>query len=289
MIAGLKLKNIFFILLGAAIFSFGFVHFNIQNELGEGGFSGITLILYFVFGWDVALMNLLLNIPMFLIGWRLLGRKVFLYTLIGTVGVSVFLKIFQIYEVQIGLQNDLFLASLFAGVFVGVGLGIIFRYGGTTGGVDILARVVHKYVGWSMGKTMFLFDAGVILISWLTFLDERSMMYTLVAVFVGARVIDFVQEGAYSARGAFIISDHQSQIAERIGKEMDRGVTVLDGHGFYSKAKREMLYCVIGRNEIVRLKNIITSVDPHAFVSIVDVHDVMGEGFTLDENKKPFD
>lgn len=289
MILGLKLKNIFFILLGAAIFSFGFIHFNIQNELGEGGFSGITLILYFVFGWDVALMNLLLNIPMFLIGWRLLGRKVFLYTLIGTVGVSVFLKIFQIYEVQIGLQNDLFLASLFAGVFVGVGLGIIFRYGGTTGGVDILARVVHKYVGWSMGKTMFLFDAGVILISWLTFLDERSMMYTLVAVFVGARVIDFVQEGAYSARGAFIISDHQAAIAERIGKEMDRGVTVLDGHGFYSKAKREMLYCVIGRNEIVRLKNIITSVDPHAFVSIVDVHDVMGEGFTLDENKKPFD
>ncbi|WP_392456445.1 YitT family protein [Chryseomicrobium aureum] len=286
---GLKFKNIFFIMLGAAIFSFGFVHFNIQNELGEGGFSGITLILYFVLGWDVALMNLLLNIPMFIIGWKLLGRKVFLYTLIGTVSVSVFLKIFQVYEVQIGLQNDLFLASLFAGVFVGVGLGIIFRYGGTTGGVDILARLVHKYVGWSMGKTMFLFDAGVILLSWLTFLDERSMMYTLVAVFIGARVIDFVQEGAYSGRGAFIISDHQAEIAERIGKEMDRGVTVLDGHGFYSKAKREMLYCVIGRNEIVRLKSIITSVDPHAFVSIVDVHDVMGEGFTLDENKKPFD
>lgn len=286
---GLKFKNIFFIILGAAIFSFGFVHFNIQNELGEGGFSGVTLILYFVFGWDVALMNLLLNIPMFLIGWKLLGRKVFLYTLIGTISVSVFLKIFQIYEIQINLQDDLFLAALFAGVFVGVGLGIIFRYGGTTGGVDIIARLVHKYIGWSMGKTMFLFDAGVILLSWLTFLDERSMMYTLVAVFVGARVIDFVQEGAYSARGAFIISDHQTAIAERIGKEMDRGVTVLDGHGFYTKSKREMLYCVIGRNEIVRLKNIITSVDPHAFVSIVDVHDVMGEGFTLDENKKPFD
>ena len=286
---GLKIKNILFIILGAAIFSFGFVHFNIQNELGEGGFSGITLILYFVFGWDVALMNLLLNIPMFIIGWKLLGRKVFLYTLIGTISVSVFLKIFQIYEITIYLKDDLFLASLFAGVFVGVGLGIIFRYGGTTGGVDIIARLVHKYIGWSMGKTMFLFDAGVILLSWLTFLDERSMMYTLVAVFVGARVIDFVQEGAYSARGAFIISDHQSAIAERIGKEMDRGVTVLDGHGFYTKSKREMLYCVIGRNEIVRLKSIITSVDPHAFVSIVDVHDVMGEGFTLDENKKPFD
>src|SRR5690606_12678937 len=129
-----------------------------------------------------------------------------------TVAVSVFLKIFLIYEIQIDLQNDLFLASLFAGIFVGTGLGIIFRYGGTTGGVDIIARLVQKYIGWSMGKTMFLFDAAVILLSWIVFLDNRSMMYTLVAVFVGARVIDFVQEGAYSGRGALIISNAQEEI-----------------------------------------------------------------------------
>ncbi|TQR19760.1 YitT family protein [Psychrobacillus vulpis] len=286
---GLKLKNIIFIIIGSAIYSFGFVHFNMQNELGEGGFAGITLILYFVFKWDVALMNLLLNIPMFIIGWKLLGRKVFAYTVIGTVSVSIFLKIFQIYEIQIGLKDDMFLASLFAGVFVGVGLGIIFRFGGTTGGVDIIARLAHKYIGWSMGKTMFLFDAFVILLSWLTFLDERSMMYTLVAVFVGARVIDFVQEGAYAARGAFIISESQDEIANRISDEMERGVTILKGHGHYTKNEREVLYCVIGKNEIVRLKSIITSVDPHAFVSLTEVHDVMGEGFTLDNEKKPID
>ena len=105
----LQFKNIFFILLGAAIYSFGFVHFNIQNELGEGGFAGITLILYFLLNWDPALMNLILNIPLFFIGWKLLGKKVFLYTIIGTVAVSVFLKIFLVYEIQIDLQNDLFL------------------------------------------------------------------------------------------------------------------------------------------------------------------------------------
>ncbi|MFX3674722.1 MAG: YitT family protein [Paenisporosarcina sp.] len=289
MLKGIKLKNIFFIMLGAAIFSFGFVHFNIQNQLGEGGFSGITLILLFVFNLDPALMNLVLNIPMFIIGWRLLGRKVFVYTVIGTVSVSVFLKIFQIYEVNIHIQDDLFLAALFAGVFVGIGLGIIFRYGGTTGGVDIIARLAHKYVGWSMGKTMFIFDAVVILLSWLTFLDHRSMMYTLVAVFIGARVIDFVQEGAYAARGAFIISEFQNEIADRISSEMDRGVTVLRGFGHFTKEDREVLYCVVGRNEIVRLKNIIISIDPHAFVSVTEVHDVMGEGFTLDEQKRPLD
>ncbi len=284
---GLKFKNILMIIIGAAIFSFGFVHFNMQNALGEGGFSGITLILYFAFNWDVSLMNLLLNIPIFFIGWKLLGRKVFYYTIIGTISVSVFLKIFQMYEQQMGLQDDLFLASLFAGVFVGVGLGIIFRAGGTTGGVDIIARLVQKYFGWSIGKTMFIFDAFVILVSWFTFLDMRSMMYTLVAVFVGARVIDFVQEGGYAARGAFIISDHQDAIANRIISEMGRGVTVLKGYGHYTKKDREILYCVISKNEIIRLKNIITSVDPHAFVSVTETNDVMGEGFTLDEEKKP--
>lgn len=283
----LRLKNILFILLGAAIYSFGFVHFNIQNELGEGGFAGITLIFYFLLNWDPALMNLLLNLPLFFIGWKLLGKKLFLYTIIGTVAVSVFLKIFLIYEIQIDLQNDLFLASLFAGIFVGAGLGIIFRYGGTTGGVDIIARLVQKYVGWSMGKTMFLFDAAVILLSWIAFLDNRSMMYTLVAVFVGARVIDFMQEGAYSGRGALIISNSQEEIASRIAVEMDRGITILRGYGHYSREEREVLYCVVARNEIVRLKNIIDSIDPHAFVSLIEVHDVMGEGFTLDEKKMP--
>ena len=283
----LQFKNIFFILIGAAIYSFGFVHFNIQNELGEGGFAGITLIFYFLLEWDPALMNLILNLPLFFVGWKLLGKNLFLYTIIGTVAVSVFLKIFLIYEVQIDLQNDLFLASLFAGVFVGVGLGIIFRYGGTTGGVDIIARLVQKYFGWSMCKTMFLFDAAVILLSWLAFLDNRSMMYTLVAVFVGARVIDFMQEGAYSGRGALIISNSQVEIASRIADEMDRGITILRGYGHFSKEEREVLYCVVARNEIVRLKNIINSVDPHAFVSLIEVHDVMGEGFTLDEKKMP--
>lgn len=287
MLYGLKFKNIFFILLGAAIFSFGLVHFNMQNNLAEGGFTGITLLLYFLFKWDPSYTNLLLNIPLFFIGWKLLGRNVFLYTIIGTVGVSVFLWIFQRYQIEMPLNEDLTLAALFAGVFIGIGLGTIFRYGGTTGGVDIIARLAHKYAGVSMGKTMFIFDFFVIALSLITYLNYREAMYTLVAVFVGAKVIDFMQEGAYAARGAMIISEFNDEIAEKIMKEMDRGVTVLKGHGSFTKKDREVLYCVVGRNEIVRLKNVITSVDPHAFVSVTAVHDVLGEGFTLDENKKP--
>ena len=127
-----------------------------------------------------------------------------------------------------------FLFLLFAGVFVGVGLGIIFRYGGTTGGVDIIARLVHKYYGWSMGKTM-LYLMRRYFIFLVNIFRFRSMMYTLVAVFIGARVIDFVQEGAYSASGAFIISEIQNEIADRITEEMDRGVTILRGMDILQK------------------------------------------------------
>jgi len=291
MFKGIKLKNILFILLGSAIFSFGIVHFNMQNNLSEGGFTGLTLLLYFKFNWDPSYTNLLLNIPLFFIGWRLLGKNVFIYTIIGTVSVSFFFWLFQLPQIQlhIPLKEDLTLAALFAGTFIGIGLGIIFRFGGTTGGVDIIARLVFKYYGWSMGKTMFLFDACVITLSLIFYLSYREAMYTLVAVFVGTRVIDFMQEGAYAARGAMIISDFNEQIANKIMSEMDRGVTVLKGHGSFTKQEREVLYCVVAKTEIVRLKSVITAIDPHAFVSVSVVHDVIGEGFTLDEYKRPIE
>ncbi|CQR46678.1 hypothetical protein BN1058_00950 [Paraliobacillus sp. PM-2] len=285
---GLKIKNIIFILFGAAIFSFGIVHFNMQNNLGEGGFTGITLLFYFLWEWDPAILNIILNIPTFILGWKYLGRNTFLYTIIGTFAVSIFLYLFQINPYQLHLESDMTLVALYAGVTIGVGLGIIFRYGGTTGGVDIIARIVFKYVGWSMGKTMFLFDAVVIVTSILAYLELKEGMYTLVAVYLAARVIDFIQEGAYSARGTTIISNDSHAISDKIIQEMDRGVTVLQGKGHFSGENKEVLYCVVGRNEIVRLKAIVHQIDPHAFVAVTAVHDVLGEGFTLDENKNPY-
>jgi uncharacterized membrane-anchored protein YitT (DUF2179 family) len=289
MVANVHAKNIFFILLGTAVLSFGLVYFNMENNLADGGFTGITLILYFIFELNPAFSNLWLNIPLFIIGWRVLGRHAFIYTLIGTVAVSVFLWLFQNYPVvYMPLQDDMTLAALFAGVFIGTGLGIVFRFGGTTGGVDIIAKLGFKYYGWSMGRTMFVFDACVIASS-LFYLNYREAMYTLLAVFVAAKVIDLMQQGAYSGKAAMIISEKAPEIAETILIEMDRGATLLQGRGSFTGTKREVLYCVVGRNEMVRLKNLIAKVDPHAFVTLQDVQDVMGEGFTLDENKKPLE
>lgn len=287
MLGTIKLKNIIFIIIGTAIMSFGLVYFNMENNLADGGFTGITLILYFVFNINPAYSNLVLNIPIFIIGWKVLGKNAFIYTIIGTIAVSIFLWIFQRFPlIYLPLQDDLTLAALFAGVFIGVGLGIVFRFGGTTGGVDIIARLGYKYIGWSMGKTMFIFDAAVITTS-LIYLNYREAMYTLVAVFIAAKVIDFMQQGAYSGKAAMIISERTIDIASNILREMDRGATILKGKGSYTGSDREVLYCVVARNEVVRLKNIIARVDPHAFVTLGDVQDVMGEGFTLDENKRP--
>lgn len=285
LLRGIRVKNLLFILLGSAIFSFGIVHFNMQNELGEGGFTGITLLMFFLWEWDPAITNILLNIPVFIIGWKYLSRLTFVYTIYGTLLVSIFLSVFQLYQFQLHLQSDMTLVALFAGASIGVGLGTIFRYGGTTGGVDIIARLVNKYAGWSIGKTMFLFDVVVIASSIATYLDLTQGMYTLVAVYVGARVIDLIQEGAYTARGATIISGSSDRISAQILKQMDRGVTVLQGKGSFTGENRDVLYCVVARNEITRLKNLIKSIDPHAFVAVTSVHDVLGEGFTLDENK----
>lgn len=244
MLKEIRLKNIVFILIGSAIFSFGLVHFNMQNNLAEGGFTGITLLLYFLFHIDPSISNLVLNIPIFFIGWKMLGRTMFTYTIVGTVSLSVFLAIFQRFQIHMPLQHDLALAALFAGVFIGTGLGIIFKFGGTTGGVDIIARLINKHYQVAMGRTMFIFDACVITIS-LTYLNYKEAMYTLVAVFVAAKVIDFMQEGAYAAKGAMIISEKDDIIQKKITEEMERGVTILKGVGSYTKQERNVLYCVV--------------------------------------------
>ncbi|WP_252313363.1 YitT family protein [Sinobaca sp. H24] len=281
------LTNIAFVIFGSALMSFGLVYFNMENNLADGGLTGIALILYFMFNVDPAWSNLILNIPLFFIGWKVLGRVVFIYTIIGTFSISLFLWLFQRFPlVYLPLAEDLTLAALFSGVLVGSGLGIVFRFGGTTGGADILAKVGFRYFGWSMGRTLFLFDAAVITSS-LVYLNYREAMYTLVAVFVAAKVIDFIQQGAYSAKASFIISDYTEEISAAITKEMGRGGTMLNGTGSFTGSDKKVLYCVIGRNELVRLKNLVENIDPHAFVTVNDVQDVIGEGFTLDENKKP--
>ncbi|ATO51226.1 YitT family protein [Brevibacillus laterosporus] len=281
----LHLKNILAIIIGSIIMGFGINAFNIPNGLAEGGITGISILIKLAFpAIDQGIVYLLLNLPLFFIGYRLLGKVSFFYTVVGTVSLSVSLSVFGMilhYE-KLG---DTLLATLFAGVAIGSGLGIIFRYGGTTGGVDIIARLLNKMFGISMGRTLLMGDILVVGAS-LIYLTIQNAMYTLVCVYIAARVIDFFQDGAYAGKALMIVSENPQKIAQEI-LTTGRGVTILNGKGAFSGMDKEIVYCVVSRNEVPRLKNLMNEIDPHAFVIVSEVHEVLGEGFTFDENKKP--
>lgn len=280
----IHLKNIFFIIVGSIILAIGIVHFNMENNLGEGGLTGVTLLLYYLWGINPAISYFVINIPLFIIGWRFLSVVSFIYTIIGTIFVSLFLNFFQTVSFTFNLQSDMTLVALFAGLLSGLGLGIIFRFGGTTGGIDIIARILFEKIGWPLGKTMFIFDVIVITTSIFTILNLVQGMYTIVAVYISAKVIDLIQEGAYAARGAFIISNHHDEIIKAVHLKLNRGVTIIKAKGSYSKRNIPILYCIIDRNEVIQLKKLTKEIDDRAFFTIFQVSEVIGEGFNQQHN-----
>jgi uncharacterized membrane-anchored protein YitT (DUF2179 family) len=275
MINRIKWINIAAIIGGSAIIAFGINYFNLANGLAEGGITGLALLLKYVLGWNPAWTNLLINIPLILIGWKMLGRISFIYTVVGMLSVSLFLWLFESFSMP---MPDPLLASLYAGGIVGLGFGIVFRFEGMTEGTDIIARLMQKHYGIGIAKTILALDFVILLLS-LIYLDLTRAMYTLVAIIVGARVIDFVLEGASGARAAFIITVKPDLIANTIMTELNRGITFLEGRGGYTGKHREVIYCIVSRKEIIKLKTIVYRADSSAFVTFSDVREVVGKGF----------
>jgi uncharacterized membrane-anchored protein YitT (DUF2179 family) len=274
------------IMLGTAIYAFGLHYFIIPNQLMEGGITGIALLLNYALSLPPSITTLVLNIPLFILGWYVFGKTSMASTIFGTVSLSFFLWVMEIAIKHNWLnpfytQNDYLLVALYAGVTLGAGLGIVFRYGGTTGGSDIIARIVQKKRGWSMGQFILVMDVGVIVTS-LLYIPKEKVLYTLVSVFIASRIIDFIQDGAYAAKAFTIITDHSEAVAAGITKEMDRGVTLFDAKGAYSQQPKQVVYCVVYRHEMRRMKALIRQMDDRAFLIISDVHDVLGEGFKMD-------
>lgn len=278
-----QLQAIIAIIAGSAIYAFGLLYFIIPNELMEGGVTGITVLLNYAFNLSPSISTMVLNIPLFLIGMKILGKRQSIYTGIGIASLTLFLWLFELLinrgiVVPFQTEHDYILASLYAGVTLGAGLGIVFRFGGTTGGSDIIARIINRKFGFSMGQIILSLDILIIGLS-LFYIPLERILYTFVAVFIASKVIDFIQEGAYAAKAFTIISDKAPDIAEHISTEMERGVTLIPAVGVYSKQAKHMIYCVVSRQEIRRLTEIVKSLDPRAFFIINDVNDVHGEGF----------
>lgn len=272
-------KDIICLLLGTATYGFGLVFLNMANHLAEGGVTGITLILRALFHIDPAYSTLLINIPLIVIGGKILGKHSLLYTILGTTFLSGWLWIWQRVPLMINLDHDLLIVALLAGVFAGVGSGLVYRVGGTTGGADIIARILERHRGISMGKTLLALDALVLILS-LTYLNLVNMMYTLIVSYVFSRVVDSISSGGYAAKGILIVSNQQQEISQRLMADLERGVTFLHGEGAFSAQEKKIIYLVVSAHEIIEVKQILHEIDPQAFFSIINVHEVEGEGFT---------
>ena len=275
-----KVRSLLLIALGVAIYTFGFVKFNMANALAEGGVAGVTLIIHALYGINPAYTSLILNVPLFILGARIFGKKSLALTIYGTVLMSVFIWIWQRVPIQIVLHNDMMLVAVVAGLFAGVGSGLVFRYGATTGGTDIIGRVVEEKFGTKLGQTLLFVDA-VVLTASLVYIDLQHMLYTLVASFVYSQVLTIVQNGGYTVRGMIIITQKSEEAAQAILNEINRGVTFLNGKGAYSGNEKNILYVVLNPGEVRDVKGIMANLDPDAFISIIDVDEVVSSDFKI--------
>ena len=290
-----KFKDILAIIFGAGIFSFGIYFLVIPFHFYEGGATGITLITYYLFKIPVSIMNLLINIPLFVLAWKLLGKKSLYLSLLGTFSVSAWMAIFEAMPLSHryhhfifdAFKGDILLACITSGVVLGLGLGIIFNAGGTTGGTDILARIFNKYTSLSMGKLMLIVDAIVLTTVVVVFQDVRTAMYTLFFILIDTLVIDIIGEGGFAGKGFLIVTSKPEEIAQKVSDDLGRGITFIRGMGYYSRKDLDIVYCVVSRNEMKQMKDIVNQIDPFAFITISEAHEILGEGFTLDKEKQP--
>lgn len=268
------------ILAGVFVCSLAYNMFLIPNEIAPGGFTGIAQLVSHGTGWPVGTITLCLNIPLFLLSAHSLGLSFGVRSLAATVGLSLMIDFLPIPSlIPADTTERMLLATVFGGVLGGLGFGLIIRGGATTGGSDMLAKLVKQRIpSASIGGIMFAVDAIVIIASAFVF-DIVSAMFALISTFLMSHVIDMLVDGLSSARAYFIISDKNDAISQEIMTRLERGATALKGRGLYSGNDKDVVLCVVNRTESVRLRAIVSEIDPQAFMISTNVHEALGEGF----------
>ena len=264
------------ILLGCLIGGAAYPMFLVPNNIAPGGLTGVATVLNFLFGAPVGLTSMLMNIPLFLIGFKAMGRVFVVRSLAATVLFSLAIDVLKL---PVATADPL-LGTLYGGVLLGVGLGLILRGGATTGGTDMVARMVHKRLPFlSVGMFLFLIDCGVVILA-SACVGLSEGLYAMIAIFVSSKLIDMVMAGLTQTRACYIITDHSAQVTGRIMGELDRGVTLLEAKGAYSGASRPVILCVLSGQEVARLKDIVREADEKAFMFVTGAHEALGEGFS---------
>ena len=264
------------ILLGCIIGGAAYPMFLVPNNIAPGGLTGVATVLNYLVQVPVGLTSMLMNVPLFIIGFKAMGRVFVLRSLVATVLFSMAIDMIRVPPVTM----DPLLGTLYGGVLLGIGLGLILRAGATTGGTDMVARMVHKRVPFlSVGMFLFLIDCAVVILAGLC-VGLNEGLYAMIAIFVSSKLIDMVMAGLSQTKACFIITSALESVTQRVMTELDRGVTHLEAKGAYSGQNRPMILCVLSSQEVARLKDIVREEDEQAFMFVTGAHEALGEGFS---------
>lgn len=273
---GISFKSISLITLGNFIFALSVNLFLMANHMGEGGITGVSMLLNYAFKLDPSITYFTINAVLLIIGYKLLDPQRIGLTIYSIAAFTIFLRITAPLQYHF---HDFVLVPIVAGVLIGASIGIVLLAGGSTAGTDIIALIMQKYLHIPTTKGLFIIDLFIIGPGALVIGFEKTI-YTLIMLVISIRVLDFILEGLNPKKSAIIISDHYDKIAQEIATKVNRGITLLNGEGYYSKTDKKILFVVVDRRQTIALSRIVNDIDPQAFMTISDVNSVIGEGFT---------
>lgn len=273
-------RDLILIVIGSFIFAAGVNTFIISADLGEGGVTGLAIVLYYAFHISPGITNFVLNAILIAIGYKFLSKRSMYLTIVATVLISLFLEVTNSWEIETG---NILVNAVFGGTCVGLGIGVIVLAGGTTAGTTILARIANKYLDVSTPYALLFFDLIVVAIS-LSVIPVASALVTVISLYIGTKVMDYVIEGLNTKKAMTIISSKPDEIAKVIDEQVGRGLTILNGRGYFSREDKDVLYVVITKTQVTKAKRLIKKIDDNAFLVIHDVRDVYGNGFLIDEH-----
>jgi uncharacterized membrane-anchored protein YitT (DUF2179 family) len=274
------LNDALFYVAGCTLYAISVTVFTAPNKIAPGGITGISTILHYLFNTPIGTMIFILNIPLFILGLRFISGRFIIRTIICTAIVSVLTDVFAILPIIPQYHGNMLLAALYGGLLAGIGLGLVFLRGSTTGGTDIASRLIKlKFSHIPMGRMMMFIDAIVITISAVVFRSVDSGLYALIAIFTASKVIDSLLYGSDTGRMVLVISEKNDEIAKIVITEINRGVTMLKGRGVYTGRERDVLMCAVRRPQAAILRKLVRSIDPTAFIIMCEAGDVIGEGF----------
>ncbi len=272
-------QSVLMVVLGTAINAVGFSFITYPNSIVAGGVTGIAQIINHFTALPVGMVSMVMNIPLFIIAWRMFGLRFLLLSLLGMVSSSLFIDLFNLFGLC--LTDDLLLAAVFGGLVKGFGLGLVYKTGGTTGGADIGARMLRrKYPYINFGTLSLSLDAAVVLCYALSIGKLDAAMYTVITMFASSRVVNLVLYGAMNSSVCYIITIKPREIAEAVSQSLHRGATLLKAEGAYTGEERFVVLCVIRRREIAEVKKIITRIDSRSFVIVTSSHEIFGKNFS---------